>query len=115
MRCILMFASVWVCSLSAVGFGRVLLCLCSADASDFADTFEGCDVSAATELVFFPLNDNANVTGMGGTHWTLLVMDVQRAALYSFDSMGRGGKVRITHSRTACLARGRMVGRASRS
>ena len=44
---------------------------CDADASDFSDTLEGCDITSGTELVFFPLNDNANVTKMGGSHWSV--------------------------------------------
>ena len=51
-----------------VSFSRRVRCFIS-DSGDFADTFEGCDVTPETELVFFPLNDNASVTKMGGSHW----------------------------------------------
>jgi len=58
------------------------------DPDDVADAFSGCGIDPdQTELVFFPLNDNQNVSKMGGSHWTLLVLDVQRRSFYSFDSM----------------------------
>lgn len=58
------------------------------DPDDVADAFSGCGIDPdQTGLVFFPLNDNQNVSKMGGSHWTLLVLDVQRRSFYSFDSM----------------------------
>jgi Ulp1 family protease len=73
------------------------------DEGDFADTFEGCDVSSSTELVFFPLNNNTSVTKSGGSHWTLLVLDVPRAAIYSFDSM-QGSNDRAANKLAKALA-----------
>jgi sentrin-specific protease 8 len=73
------------------------------DENDFADTFEGCDVSSSTELVFFPLNNNTSVTKSGGSHWTLLVLDVPRAAIYSFDSM-QGSNDRAANKLAKALA-----------
>lgn len=65
-----------------------------ADPTDFSDTFEGCDVTPLTELVFFPLNDTTALSGQagGGKHWTLLVLDVARAQCVAYDSMGSGKK-----------------------
>jgi len=67
--------------------GTTFILMHDDDPSDFADTFEGCDVLPETELVFFPLNNNTSVTRAGGSHWTLLVLDVPRARLLSFDSI----------------------------
>jgi sentrin-specific protease 8 len=90
------------CCSSLPDFCRMYF-LCRTDESDFADTFEGCDVSSSTELVFFPLNNNTSVTKSGGSHWTLLVLDVPRAAIYSFDSM-QGSNDRAANKLAKALA-----------
>jgi sentrin-specific protease 8 len=59
------------------------------DADDFASTLDGLEI-ARHALVFLPINDNANVErGGGGSHWSLLVLDVRALAFAHFDSAGR--------------------------
>jgi len=55
------------------------------DADDLKDTVEGCEIEGKN-LVFFPVNDNANITGTGGSHWSLLVFDASDQTFYAFDS-----------------------------
>lgn len=57
------------------------------DQTDFIDTLNGCDITDETELVLMPLNNNMNVTKVGGSHWILLVYDVKSKIIYIYDSL----------------------------
>lgn len=69
--------------------GAVFVLAHEDDADDFASTLAGLDI-ARHALVFLPINDNANVErGGGGSHWSLLVLDVSALAFAHYDSAGR--------------------------
>jgi hypothetical protein len=69
--------------------GAVFVLAHEDDADDFASTLDGLEI-ARHALVFLPINDNANVErGGGGSHWSLLVLDVRALAFAHYDSAGR--------------------------
>jgi sentrin-specific protease 8 len=69
--------------------GAVFVLAHEDDADDLASTLDGLDI-ARHALVFLPINDNANVErGGGGSHWSLLVLDVRALAFAHYDSAGR--------------------------
>jgi len=46
------------------------------------------DITNETSIVFFPVNDNSNLSDFnaGGSHWSLLVLDLDQLTFYHFDS-----------------------------
>lgn len=52
----------------------------------FSDIIDSCD------LVFFPVNDNADHSSTGGTHWSLLVWNRVESEFTMLDSGNRSNE-----------------------
>lgn len=61
------------------------------DLEDLQDSLNQLDFSRK-KFVIFPVNDHSDRGTRGGSHWTLLVIDIQVGTAYYYDGMNGSGK-----------------------
>lgn len=72
--------------------GTSFILLHESDSEDMMDTMDGQGIRADTGLALFPLNNNENVLGGGGSHWALLAYTGSDGKFAYFDSMGKANE-----------------------
>lgn len=66
------------------------------DIDDLQDAYKSINIDYNdTKLIIFPINNNSNITGQGGTHWSLLCIDLYNKTALHYDSMLHSGNSRI--------------------